>query len=97
MTEKEPIMDYLTITYTTAVYTPAGWRPETVTARAKSLSPKRARVIEVMDIGENGSTGYASRTGANRQQYFVGGVAARETGKIKNLSACEIISPAPSV
>jgi hypothetical protein len=36
--------------------------------------------------------GYASRTGANRQKYSVGGVAAREIGKIKNLSACEIIN-----
>ena len=85
-------MNYLTITYTTAVFTPAGWRPETVTARAKSLSPKRAQVVEVMDIGENGNAGYASRTGAKRQQYSVGLVADRETGKIKNLSACEIIS-----
>ena len=81
-----------TITYTTGVYTLAGWRPETVTARAKPLSPKRVEVVEVIDIGQNGKAGYASRTGANRQKYSVGGVAAREIGKIKNLSACEIIS-----
>tara|TARA_R110000765_G_scaffold329068_1_gene419975 strand:- start:43 stop:324 length:282 start_codon:yes stop_codon:yes gene_type:complete len=83
---------FTTITYTTAVYTLAGWRPETVTARAKPLSPKRVEVVEVLDVGENGNAGYASRTGAKRQQYSVGGVAAREVGKIKNLSACEIIS-----
>jgi hypothetical protein len=82
----------ITITYTTAVYTPAGWRPETVTAHATQLSPKRAEIIRVIDVGQNGSTGYASRTGANRQKYSVGGVAAREIGKIKNLSGCEIIS-----
>ena len=85
----------ITITYITAVYTPAGWRPETVTALAKSLSPKRAEIIRVIDVGENGNAGYASRTGANRQKYYVGGVAAREIGKIKNLSACEIMNTSP--
>ena len=84
----------ITITYTTAVYTPAGWRPETVTAIAKSISPRRVQVVEVLDIGANGKSGYASRTGANRQKYSVGGVAAREIGKIKNLSACEILQEA---
>ena len=82
----------ITITYTTAVYTPAGWRPETVTALATQLSPRRAEIIRVIDVGQNGNAGYASRTGANRQKYSVGGVAAREIGKIKNLSACEIIN-----
>ena len=81
----------ITITYTTSVYTPAGWRSETVTALAKLLTPKRAEIVDVIDVGGNGSTGYASRTGAARQKYSVGGVAAREIGKIKILSACTIV------
>ena len=87
----------ITITYNTAVHTPAGWRSETVTAIAKQLSPKRAQVVEVTDIGGNGKTGYASRTGAARQNYSVGGVAQREIGKIKILSACETVSTAPDL
>ena len=83
-------MTMITITYNTAVYTPAGWRSETVTAIAKQLTPKRAEVVEVTDIGGNGKTGWASRTGAARQKYSVGGVAQREIGKIKILSACTI-------
>jgi hypothetical protein len=83
-------MTTITITYTTSVYTPAGWRSETVTALAKLLSPKRAEIVDVIDVGGNGSTGWASRTGAARQKYNVGGAAAREIGKIKILSACTI-------
>ena len=77
----------LTITYNTAVFTPAGWRAEIVTAQAELLSPRRARVIAVPDIGGHGATGYGSRTGAKRQQYNVGGVATRETGAIKNVAS----------
>ena len=84
-------MTTITITYNTAVYTPAGWRSEVVTAIAKQLTPKRAEVVEVTDIGGNGKTGWASRTGAARQKYSVGGVAQREIGKIKILSACTIL------
>ena len=82
------------ITYNTSVHTPAGWRSETVTALAKPLTPKRVRVVEVTDVGGNGSTGYASRTGAARQKYSVGGVAQREIGKIKILSACTSVGAA---
>lgn len=78
------------ITYNSSVFTPAGWRHETITARAEALSPKRARVVEVIDVGGNGAAGYASRTGAKRQQYSVTSVARREAGVIKNLSACTI-------
>jgi len=84
-------MTTITITYNTAVYTPAGWRSEVVTAIAKQLTAKRAEVVEVTDIGGNGKTGWASRTGAARQKYSVGGVAQREIGKIKILSACTIL------
>ena len=78
------------IKYSTAVFTPAGWRSETVTARVELLSPKRGKVVDVIDVGGNGSTGYASRTGAKRQAYNVGGVAQREMGAIKILSKVEI-------
>ena len=74
------------IKYETAVFTPAGWRSETVTARVELLSPKRGKVVDVIDVGGNGVSGYASRTGAKRQQYSVGGVAQRELGAIKILS-----------
>ena len=87
----------ITITYNTAVYTPAGWRSEVVTAIAKQLTPKRVRVVEVTDVGNNGTKGWASRTGANRQTYSVGGVAQREIGKIKILSACTSVSLAPDL
>ena len=86
-------MTTITIKYTTGVYTHAGWRSETVTAQAAKISDKRARVTEVIDVGENGNTGYASITGAKRQQYSVGAVAGREVGKIKNLSSCGIVNP----
>lgn len=75
--------DRVLIRYKAAVLTPAGWRSEVITAQAENLSDKRCRVTAVLDIGGNGSTGYASRTGAKRQQYNVGGVAAREIGKVK--------------
>jgi hypothetical protein len=80
----------ITIKYNASVLTPAGWRPETITAAAELISEKRARVVEVLDIGGNGSTGYASRTGAKRQQYSVGYFAKQQIGAIKNLSTCEV-------
>ena len=73
------------IKYNTAVFTPAGWRSEVVTAQAEAISPKR------LDIGGNGSNGYASRTGAKRQAYSVGGVAKREIGAIKLLGKVEVV------
>ena len=79
------------IKYTTSVFTPAGWRGEVITAIVEKISEKRAKVKEVIDIGGNGAYGYASRTGAKRQQYNCGGVAKREIGKIKILSKCELV------
>jgi hypothetical protein len=79
------------IKYNTSVFTPAGWRNEVVTAQAEAISPKRLRVVRVDDIGGNGSTGYASRTGAKRQAYSVGGVAKREIGAIKLLGKVEVV------
>jgi len=78
------------IKYTSSVKTAAGWRSELITARVELMSPKRAKVIEVIDIGGNGSTGYASRTGAKRQEYSVGYFAKQQLGLTKNLSACEV-------
>jgi hypothetical protein len=81
----------VTIKYNASVFTPAGWRPEVITAVAELISEKRARVVEVLDIGGNGVTGYGSRTGAKRQAYHVGGIAKREDGRVKILSSCEVV------
>lgn len=79
------------IKYSVGVYTPAGWRSEEVIARAEPISPARCRVVEVLDVGGNGATGYASRTGANRQRYSVGAAARAEIGKIKLTGRLAII------
>jgi len=79
------------IRYNTSVFTPAGWRSELITAKAEAISPKRLRVVEVIDIGGNGCTGYGSRTGAKRQAYHVGGVAKREVGAVKLLGKVEVV------
>jgi hypothetical protein len=80
------------IKYNTSVFTPAGWRSEEVTARVEPISAARARVVEVIDVGGNGNAGWASRTGAKRQQYSVGGVARREVGAVKLLSKAEVVA-----
>jgi hypothetical protein len=79
------------IKYTTSVFTPAGWRSEEVTARVEPISAARARVVDVIDIGGNGNTGWGSRTGAKRQQYSVGGVAKRELGAVKIVSKAVVL------
>lgn len=79
------------IQYNTSVFTPAGWRSESVTARVEPITAARARVVEVLDIGGNGNSGYASRTGAKRQAYNVGGVAKREIGAVKLVSKATIV------
>lgn len=91
-TQAAQAVQLVEVVYETAVCTPAGWRSETVTALAEKISEKRVRVAQVLDIGGNGDSGYASRTGANRQRYSVGGVAAREVGKVKNISALSSLS-----
>ncbi len=78
----------ITITYSSSVFTAAGWRGVVVTAKAELLSAKRAEVVEVVDIDGEGNSGYASRTGAKRQQYNVGSTAKREVGAVKLLSKC---------
>jgi hypothetical protein len=78
------------ISYHSSVMVDAGWRSVSITAKADKISEKMAVITEVIDIGGNGSCGYASRTGAKRQRYHVGGIANREIGKRKRLSSCKI-------
>jgi hypothetical protein len=78
------------IKYTASVKTPAGWRSELITARAEPITDKRLRVLEVIDIGGNGNTGYASRTGAKRQQYNVGYFARQQIGAVKLLNFVKV-------
>jgi len=78
------------IKYTASVKTPAGWRSELITAEAEQISPQRLRVTDVIDIGGNGATGYAIRTGAKRQQYNVGYFASQEVGAIKLLNFVKV-------
>ena len=47
----------ITIKYNSAVFTLAGWRSEVVTAQAEAISPKRLRVVSVLDVGGKGATG----------------------------------------
>lgn len=91
-TKRSIIMNTVTIKYDTSVLVDAGWRSVTVTAQAEKISEKRAKVISVIDVDGEGNTGYASRTGANRQKYNVGYVAKKETGKVKILSKCQTIN-----
>ena len=83
--------DTIKVQYNTSVFVAAGWRSETVTALAKKISEKRCEIVEVHDVGGHGDTGYASRTGANRQKYNVGSVAKREVGTIKIISKLTVL------
>lgn len=81
------------INYETSVYLPnmGGFRSIRVTAKAEKVSDKRCKIIEVLDVDGEGTTGYASRTGAKRQQYNVGNVARREVGKVKIISHLTVL------
>jgi hypothetical protein len=48
------------------------------------------RVVEVIDIGGNGASGFASRTGAKRQQYNVGYFARQQIGAVKLLNFVKV-------
>ena len=79
------------IEYTASVHTPAGWRGVTIAADAERVSAGYARVLAVLAIdGENPRPGM-SRTGARRRQFNGAGVAAREVGALKRLSACNVL------
>ena len=79
------------ITYNASVFTSAGWRSVTITAKVSKISEKRGKVCEVLLIDGELPTGYLSRTGAKRQTYNAHGVGLREVGKIKILSKCDIL------
>ena len=79
------------VEYKSSVFTPAGWRGVTITAAAEQISEKRCRILGVMLIDGKVPSGYTSRTGARRQTYNAAGTAKREIGKVKNLSALEIL------
>jgi len=80
------------IMYTASVYTAAGWRSVDVTARAEQISAGMARVTEVIAINGETPCGSMSRTGARRQEFWGTGLAQREVGSRKRLSACSMIA-----
>jgi hypothetical protein len=81
----------ITIVYKSSVYTQAGWRGVKIKASAEKISPGMAKVLKVLEIDGEAPTGYTSRTGAKRQKYNAAGVAQREIGSKKRISAVEII------
>ena len=85
-------METIKIKYSLGVQTRAGWRQVEAIANAKKISEKRVKILEVIDIDGDGCTGWASRTGATRQEYNLGYFAGNEQGKIKNLSSVEIVN-----
>lgn len=82
----------LTITYTASVFTPAGWRSVRITATADRISAGMARVTAVTAIDGDKPTCGMSRTGAKRQTYNGAGIAQREIGARKRLSACQVLA-----
>ena len=86
------INEKVTIEYRTSILVAAGWRSITVTAIAEKISPKRAKVIDVIEINGEPVTSRMSRTGANRQSFNGDFVARIEVGKNKILSKCYIVN-----
>jgi phage terminase large subunit-like protein len=82
----------IVIKYTASVYTPAGWRGVTITAKATKTSEKMALVVEVLEINGESPKSSMSRTGASRQRFNGRGISCREVGAKKRLSACEILN-----
>lgn len=80
------------IKYTASVFTPAGWRGVTITAKATKTSEKMALVVEVLEINGESPKSNMSRTGASRQRFNGKSVSCREVGAKKRLSACEIVN-----
>ena len=80
----------MVITYNSSVKTQAGWRSVTITAEAEAISEKRVKVVKVLDIDGDGNSGFASRTGANRQKYNLGYFAGAQAGLTKNKSAIQV-------
>lgn len=59
---------------------------------AVSVSEKMIEIVGGVDVDGEGDSGYASRTGANRQRYNVGYFARAEVGKRKRLSCVDVIA-----
>lgn len=78
------------INYKASVKTQAGWRDVRITAKADQVSAGMARVTQVTLINGEEPTGTMSRTGARRQQFWAVGIAQREVGARKRLSACVV-------
>lgn len=85
-------MESITLEYSASVYTAAGWRSVTITAQAEKVSPAMARVTEVKLIDGEAPAYGMSRTGARRQQYNGHGIAQREVGLKKRISACAVVA-----
>lgn len=83
-------MEKIIIKYNSSVMVPAGWRHVTIKAEAEKTSEKMATIVKVLEIDGEEPTGYTSRTGAKRQTYHAAGIAQREIGTKKRLSACVI-------
>lgn len=79
------------IKYNASVLTPAGFRGVEMEAIVEKISEKRVKVVEVIAIDGEDVKANMSRTGANRQKFYGIGAAAREVGKTKNLSTCQIV------
>ena len=84
-------MTTMTIKYNASVYTQAGWRGVTITALADQISKGMAQVLRVLEIDGEAPVGYKSRTSAKRQTYHAAGIALREVGAKKRISACEVV------
>lgn len=86
-------MDTITLSYRTSVYVAAGWRSVDILAEARPCGRGLAEVVDVLDVdGNSPDCRRASRTGANRQRYNPSSIVAREIGKRKRISACQIVS-----
>ena len=80
------------IGYNSSVFVPAGWRHVYIKAIAETITEKRARVTEVLEIDGEEVKANMSRTGAKRQTYHGTGIAQREIDKIKILSKCDVFN-----
>lgn len=85
-------MTTIVIEYAASVHTAAGWRNVAIKAEATRVSAGMAQVSKVLAIDGEAPVGTMSRTGARRQQFNGAGVAAREVGARKRLSACTLLA-----
>ena len=82
------------IKYQASVMVAAGWRSVEIVAEAEQVSKGMVSVTKVIAIDGETPNGYMSRTGAKRQTFNASGIAQREIGKKKRLSAVEIVNEA---